>query len=93
MRRVLQIVMRRDLLKRLQSQAAVPGAALREYTNSVARVRRVAHAARVLVSASRRNSLPESPRSRGRDRQHARRVRYPKVIAHRHDCWRPITQA
>ncbi|PYJ14181.1 MAG: hypothetical protein DME93_00690 [Verrucomicrobia bacterium] len=50
----------------------------------------VAHASRVLVSASRRNNLffefrmqqrmetnVQSSRSRGRDRQHARRVRYP----------------
>src|SRR5207244_11856033 len=51
---------------------------------------RVAHASRVLVSASRRNRLflesrcfgmtrshNKSSRSRGRARQHARRVRYP----------------
>src|SRR5439155_5252804 len=54
----------------------------------------VAHASRVLVSASRRNELcrgvqfamemgePEkSSRSRGHNRQHARRVRYPETCA------------
>jgi ferredoxin len=53
---------------------------------------RVAHASRVLVSASRRNYLSfgfatsaktaihgKSSRSRGRARQHARRVRYPEM--------------
>jgi len=57
---------------------------------------RVAHASRVLVSASRRNKLlvktrrsiaacctDKSSRSRGRARQHARRVRYPERRARR----------
>jgi len=51
----------------------------------------VAHASRVLVLASRQNDLllisargvieiyEESSRSRGRNRQHARRVRYPEL--------------
>jgi hypothetical protein len=56
----------------------------------------VAHASRVLVSASRRNNLffgfdpqeaakadEENSRSRGRNRQHARRVRYPIKFAAR----------
>jgi hypothetical protein len=49
----------------------------------------VAHASRVLVSASRRNSLLESLRSRGRDRSepgwrfHARRLHYPIQMAAR----------
>jgi hypothetical protein len=50
---------------------------------------RVAHASRVLVSASRRNSLLKSLPSRGRDwsepdwRFHARRVRYSIQLAAR----------
>jgi len=50
---------------------------------------RVAHASRVLVSASRRNGLLKSLPSRGRDRSepgwrfHARRLRYPIQMAAR----------
>jgi len=50
---------------------------------------RVAHASRVLVSASRRNSLLKSLLSRGRDRSnpgwhfHARRLHYSIQIATR----------
>src|SRR5205823_122081 len=39
---------------------------------------RVAHASRVLVSASRRNSLSEKSAMTRRHRQHARRVCYPE---------------
>src|SRR5205807_10166367 len=41
---------------------------------------RVAHASRVLVSASRRNSLVEKSAKARRLCQHARRVRYPELL-------------
>ncbi len=40
---------------------------------------RVAHASRVLVLASRQNNLHRKSAIARRDRQHARRVRYPGV--------------
>src|SRR5207249_5152188 len=70
---------------KLQSDACIDN-----FCECARSVDRVAPASRVLVSASRRNETflrnlarsdrehpTESPRSRGRARQHARRVRYP----------------
>src|SRR6266480_947077 len=82
---------------RVQDRAAVAGGAQGETW--------VAHASRVLVSASRRNNLSLSltPQRRylltgkfaiaGRARQHARRVRYPESSALSRCCKRAVTRS